>query len=277
MPYVLSLELHSLANNQLTLEHLEDTFYRTVLSNYSQSAFAAEGYPPWVRNRLQQISNDEFSHVQFLVAGLKAAGAKPVEACTYAFPVTSPSTALAVASILEGVGVSAYLGAAPSVTSKDYLEYAGQIVTVEARHNTWIRSAVEKGEGFAEDFDTPLDFDQVYSLASPFFVKCPSSNEALPVKAFTPLAITSTNPQPGQDLTFSSKADLSNAYAAFVGPMKITYVKINNNKATIPDGFYGQSYVVATSSKDSLTDANTLAGPAIFDVYRSSDAITPVY
>ena len=63
-----------------------------ALNMYSASAFASAGYPPWVRNRFQQISNDESSHVAFLTGAL---GSSAVAACTYSFPYTDVSSFIA--------------------------------------------------------------------------------------------------------------------------------------------------------------------------------------
>jgi hypothetical protein len=112
----------------------------------------------------------------------------PVQACTYDFGYNDVKTFLATASILEGVGVSAYLGAAADIMSKTYLTAAGSILTVEARHNAYIRNGL-KSAPFPQAFDAPLSYNEVYSLASQFITSCPESNPPLPVKAFPKLAL----------------------------------------------------------------------------------------
>jgi len=49
----------------LTLEHLEDTFYRQALSKYSAKDFTNAGYDSSVRSRIEMVSADEQSHVAF--------------------------------------------------------------------------------------------------------------------------------------------------------------------------------------------------------------------
>jgi hypothetical protein len=71
--------------------------------------------------------------------------------------------------------------------SKAYLTAAGSILTVEARHSSYIRAGV-KQVPFAQPFDAPLTYNEVFSLASGFITSCPESNPALPVKAFPALA-----------------------------------------------------------------------------------------
>lgn len=126
---------------------------------------------------------------------------------------------MATANILEGVGVSAYLGAAASIASDAYLTAAGSILTVEARHSSFIKNQLDLVP-FPQAFDVPLDFDQVYSLASLFIKSCPESNPALPVKAFPALTAEADGDNmvkltPADDSVFAGhQGDL---YAIWVG------------------------------------------------------------
>lgn len=73
-------------------------------------------------NNYKVIAGDEAQHVDFLTSALTAAGATPVKACEYNFPGADTVTGfLGLSQILEGVGVSAYLGAAQYINNTAYL------------------------------------------------------------------------------------------------------------------------------------------------------------
>jgi hypothetical protein len=134
----LSLHLEvGILNYALTLEHLEDKFYREGLANYTQADYIKAAFADPFYDNLKEISCDETTHVSFLNT---AFGNEAVAECTYSFPSTEPSSFIALASVLEGVGVSVSLGAAVSIANKDHLTDSGFILTVEARHGSYFRA-----------------------------------------------------------------------------------------------------------------------------------------
>jgi hypothetical protein len=54
----------------LTLEHLEDKFYREGLANFTEAQFAAAGYDATFYANLKEVSSDESTHVKFLTTAL---------------------------------------------------------------------------------------------------------------------------------------------------------------------------------------------------------------
>ncbi|KAI9718499.1 MAG: hypothetical protein M1828_006682 [Chrysothrix sp. TS-e1954] len=256
----------------LTLEHLENVFYKKAISMMTEDDFTSAGFSADYFNNLKYISHDEEQHVEELTAGLTAAGAKPVAACTYDFGFTDPKSFVTLASVLEGVGSSAYLGAAPAIMSKEYLGIAGSILGTEQIHTAIQRTAV--GEvGPANPYLTALGPNEVYTLASAFIKSCPSSNMALPFKAFPTLMATQGIPAaPGITFSFSTMMSLpSSFFVTFVNGLTTTSVPATMDgsmiSATIPETTQGQTYVVLTSSNTTmLMDSQVLAGPAIIEV-----------
>lgn len=272
----------TILNYALTLEHLEATFYKQGLANFSESDFTSAGFTEAnFYTNLQQLAVDEATHVTFLTGALQAAGATPVAQCTYDFGSLTAKSFMETSMILEGVGVSAYLGAAALVTSKTILTAAGSILTDEARHDSFIRTANIQS-AIPQAFDVPLDFNQVFSMAAPFIVSCPPSNPTLPVKAFPTLELQAeTNITQGSVLTFHTAATLPSGqlYIAFplvTGPIfqPVTQDGDGCLFAQVPTSGpaggsgapAGQAYAILTTSNTVLSDNNTIAGPAIIEI-----------
>ena len=239
-------------------------------------SFTDAGFTEKLYDELKYVTHDEESHVTYLEAGLKAAGAVPVAACEYNFPMTTPKEFVMLASVIEGVGVSAYLGAAPLVTSGDYLTAAGSILVTEALHQSTLRGAA--GEiPMANGFATPLGFNPVYSIASAFIVSCPESNAKLPVMALPSLTIASGMPA-ALDSVVNLKPAMAvtgTVYATFCSGLMSIPVPVTMNgdflTVTVPAGIEGQGYIFLTSDNSGkVTDTNVVAGPAIIEVTPSS-------
>jgi len=175
----------TILNYALTLEYLERAFYAGGLANFTQAQFVAAGFADPFYANLKEVYVDEQTHVAFLAGAL---GAAAVHEAMYSFPYTDVKSFISLASVLEGVGVSAYLGAAAAIVNPGYLTAAGSILTVEARHSSYIRAAL-KEVPFPKPFDTPLDFNQVFSLAAEFITGFAPEDPTLPFMAFPPLTI----------------------------------------------------------------------------------------
>lgn len=135
-------------NYALTLEYLEDEFYKLGL--------AASALIPADRKVIfQQISKHENAHVVFLKSVLTSSGATPVGKPTFDFTAkgsfpdvfSNYQTFLALSQAFEDTGVRAYKGRAAELISNDVvLTAALQIHSVEARHASMVRRLrAEKG------------------------------------------------------------------------------------------------------------------------------------
>lgn len=198
-----STEVQEVLNFALTLEYLEDEFYKKALS--SSLSFGGD------RPVFEQISKHEDAHVKLLKSALgSAAVAKP---SMFKFEEVFPGvfsdyqTFLIVSQAFEDTGVRAYKGQAPKLYKQAVLTTALQIHAVEARHaaevrriregRVWItknepdgapaavyageENVVQKvdvtklGPGFSdivvsEAFDEPLTKEQVLAIVSPLIV-----------------------------------------------------------------------------------------------------------
>ena len=169
-------------NFALNLEYLEAQFYSYAVSGAGLSIdltrSGSGGAPgtvtggaqvdfsgdPLVAAYAREIAQDEVDHVRFLRLAIGAtAVAMPninisgdatgpftaaarfagvVGAAGVFNPYASPENFLLGAFIFEDVGVTAYKGATPLITSKAYLEAAGGILAAEAYHAGLVRTAL---------------------------------------------------------------------------------------------------------------------------------------
>jgi glutamine cyclotransferase len=150
-------------NFALTLEYLEADFY--------QSKGKAVHLSGQAKALATSFGDEEAQHVTALTKAITASHGKPAKKPTFVFPVTDEKSFLKLAYTLENVGVGAYNGAGPALTSKMLLAAAGSIVQVEARHAASI--AVLTGSAITPNgaFDKPLTMKQVLAKAGPLIKK----------------------------------------------------------------------------------------------------------
>ena len=152
-----------IANFALTLEYLEATFYAKALDAGVLSGDAL--------GVVQNLESHESQHVDALVSLIKSVGGTPVSKPTFTFPadaVSSQASVLKLAATLEPVGVGAYLGAAPLISSPDVLAAAGSISGVEGEHVVainWLLGVVPYAN---EAFPKALTLEQVSAAVAPF-------------------------------------------------------------------------------------------------------------
>lgn len=153
-------------NFALTLEHLEDSFYRKGLEH---EALIPERY----KDVFRHIGLHEAQHVAFLQSTLgDAAVARPEVDFTaggeYGDVFENFDTFVTLSRTFEDLGVAAYKGQAPELIEyDDILTAALRIHSVEARHAAEVRhiSGMKRWE---DAFDEPLSKEEVLQAAQPF-------------------------------------------------------------------------------------------------------------
>lgn len=152
-------------NFALSLEHIEDAFYRTALD--------AKLIPDERKVVFQQIGLHEAAHVALLESVLGAAAVKRPEfdftaAGKYPDVFTNFATFLTLSMTFEDLGVAAYKGQAGTlIGNSDILTVALQIHSVEARHAAMVRRIGGK-KAWDEAFDMPMTKKEVLAAAKPF-------------------------------------------------------------------------------------------------------------
>jgi hypothetical protein len=149
-------------NFALTLEYLEAGFYTAAVKQVN-------GMSADVMKLAKELRDNETAHVDALRTAIKGAGAKPVAEpmADFGNAFSSEAAFLKTANTFEDTGVSAYNGAAPSISSTEVLAAAGSIVQVEARHAALIRLARGKPPA-PKAFDEASTKNEVLTAVKPF-------------------------------------------------------------------------------------------------------------
>lgn len=207
-----------------------------------------------------------------LQSAIAQAGVQPVQPCTYNFGFTDAAGMVGTAAVLENVGVSAYLGAASLISDGSILTTAGSILTIEARHQTFIRTA-SKVVAVPQAFDTPLSAKQVFSLAAPFIASCPEGSNLI-LTAFPTLAMAegqnAAAVTAGSTVQLQSDATGAATHCAFTTGLTTAFTEFNAaTGCVVPQNLAGVTYVNLASAgplNGKLTDDIILAGPMVMQV-----------
>jgi rubrerythrin len=187
-------------NYALTLEHLENAFYRDGLAEFSDeelmNASVLSEFGEQIRMEvpasLATVGEHEAAHVEAITATVEQLGGEPVEEAEYDFGYETPSEFLAVAQALENTGVAAYAGAAPSVHSNDVLAAAAGIHSVEARHAGFL-NLVNGDSPYPNAVDEAMSMAEVREVAGQFVTSDTSDTSETPETESTPVARKAEN------------------------------------------------------------------------------------
>lgn len=190
--------------------------------------------------------------------------------------------------MLEGVGVSAYLGAATAISSKEILNVAAAITVSEGLHQAVQRASLLDVVS-ANIAGTPLTPNAVFTIASTFITSCPSSNAALPFKAFPQMALNGASTTFAANSVATMKMAGANStaipaasFVTFVSGIEIVSVAVQVVAGVIsvkiPTQVSGQTFVLLTSASMTGTgvifdETKVIAGPMIMEVVPAAPTL----
>lgn len=152
-------------NYAYALEQLEAAFYVKVIATPYANMSSAENA------MLSDIMYHEIAHREFFKTALGSAAIPALDFDFSTIDFTSRASVLGTSKAFEDLGVSAYNGAGHLIVSPDYLVLAGKIVSVEARHASYIRDLIAYNS-FADTTDmNGLDVSNPPSVVLPIAQK----------------------------------------------------------------------------------------------------------
>ncbi|WP_418280219.1 ferritin-like domain-containing protein [Halorubrum sp. DTA98] len=164
-------------NYALTLENLEDAFYREALEEFDTDDFVEadaladldEDDRVEVYEYVNVVSDHESDHVDVLTQVVEILGGEPPAEMEYDFGIESVGDVLELAQVFENTGVAAYAGAAPYIESPDLVSAAVSIHSVEARHAA-VFNHINGESPFPDAFDPSMSQEEVIDAVSDFIV-----------------------------------------------------------------------------------------------------------
>ncbi len=157
-------------NYAYALEQMEGAFYEKVISNFYAGATQLE------KDLLTDIAHDEIAHREWFRKVLFLKKLPKLQFNFSSVNFNDRMSVLTTAKTFEDTGVSAYNGAGKLLKLKPFLNHAGKIVSVEARHAATLRNLISYGDFAGDDVSDANGRDnartpkEVLAIADKFFV-----------------------------------------------------------------------------------------------------------
>ncbi len=148
-------------NYAYALEQLEAAFYVKVIASPYANMSSSEN------SLISDIMYHEVAHREFFKTALGSAAIPALDFDFSTIDFTSRTSVLATSKAFEDLGVTAYNGAGHLIKDANYLLLAGKIVSVEARHASYIRDLIAVNS-FADN--TVLDMNGLDAANPPSYV-----------------------------------------------------------------------------------------------------------
>lgn len=184
-------------NFAFALEQLEAAFYTQVVNTAGFSTRFSE----MESDVLNDLRAHEVIHREYLYAVLAAnnAAIPGLRVNFSSITFSDRMSVLQTAQALEDTGVSAYNGAAQLLQTDAFIDVAGKIVSVEARHAACIRDILQPMTGFFAGDDIiniqGLDLVRVPAMVLPIaamFLQTQLDASGLPTPQYVPASPTAT-------------------------------------------------------------------------------------
>jgi hypothetical protein len=257
----------------LVLEHLEYAFYRDGMNLVKMDMNKEKDKKKKMRLEKQYanllaVRDHEGEHVTVLQSVIQSLGVTPVRECVYDFGYKTGKDFIAIARVLENVGVSAYTGAAYKIVNAQLLTAAATIATIEARHASYLNT-VNGVSPFPNAFDSPLDMNAVVGLAGGFIKSCPDAITIVPYPALTVTAPAVVKVGSKLTVTGSTGVVGHKNCVFYSGSASVNSTLSDTNECSVPDGVpVGDNFLFVMSSKSysAFSSTGILGGPALVSV-----------